>query len=85
MVLSFLQGHSLCLDKSGDSKGLAGRPLEGLIQSVLFCSFLYSASDYGELSNKQGLQCISPRLNEKVPSAWAGELSCEFIVFLMLF
>lgn len=68
MVLSFPQGHSLCLDKSGDSTGLAGRPLEGLIQRVLFVAFFCSPRDYGE----QGLQCSSPRLNEKVPSAWAG-------------
>lgn len=72
MVLSFPQGHSLGLDKSGDCKGPAGRPLEGLIQRVLFVAFFYSPRDYGELSNKQGLQCNSPRLNEKVPSAWAG-------------
>lgn len=47
MVLSFPRGHSLCLDKSGDSKGLAGRPLEDLIQSVLFVAFFYSPRDYG--------------------------------------
>lgn len=40
MVLSFPQGHSLCLDKSGDSRGLAGRPLEGLIQRVLSSALL---------------------------------------------